>query len=177
MNRHELEHLLRASSGITGAKDFVIIGSQSVLGKHPDAPKELRRSMELDIYARDNPDLRVEIERNLGELSRFNETFGYFADGVGPDTALLATGWESRLTPVCNENTGGATGWCIDPIDLTIAKLAAARPKDIAFIRGLLKHRFIRPVEIERLISTFVDEELRKVLTTRFTVCRRPQEP
>lgn len=116
MNRWELEHLLRASSGITGAKDFVIIGSQSVLGKHPDAPKELRRSMELDIYARDNPDLRVEIERNLGELSRFNETFGYFADGVGPDTALLPTDWESRLTPVCNENTEGLLAGALTPL-------------------------------------------------------------
>ena len=138
MNRYELEHLLRASSGNTGEKDFIIIGSQSVLGKHPDAPRELRKSMELDIYARDKPELHVEIERNLGELSRFNETYGYFADGVSPDTALLPAGWETRLTPVCNENTGGATGWCIDPVDLTIAKLAASRPKDIAFIRGMI---------------------------------------
>ena len=94
MKRVELEHLLRASSGTTGEKDFIIIGSQSVLGKHPDAPREFRQSMELDIYARNNPEMRIEIERNLGELSRFSETYGYFADGVGPETALLPTGWE-----------------------------------------------------------------------------------
>ena len=175
MNRYELEHLLRASSGNTGEKDFIIIGSQSVLGKYPDAPRELRKSMELDIYPRDKPELCIEIERNLGELSRFNETYGYFADGVSPDTALLPAGWETRLTPVCNENTGGATGWCIDPVDLTIAKLAASRPKDIAFIRGMLKHHFIRPVEIERLIATFDDETLRKRLADAFTVCRRAE--
>jgi len=174
MKRVELEHLLRASSGTTGEKDFIIIGSQSVLGKHPDAPRELRQSMELDIYARNNPEMRIEIERNLGELSRFSETYGYFADGVGPETALLPTGWESRLTPVYNENTGGATGWCIDPCDLTIAKLYAARPKDIAFIRTMLKHHFIRPVEIERLIATFDDEQLRRRLVDAFAVCRRP---
>ncbi len=46
MNRSELEHLLRASRGHTGERDFIIIGSQSVLGKHPDAPRELRQSME-----------------------------------------------------------------------------------------------------------------------------------
>jgi hypothetical protein len=94
---------------------------------------------------------------------------------VSPDTALLPAGWETRLTPVCNENTGGATGWCIDPVDLTIAKLAASRPKDIAFIRGMLKHHFIRPVEIERLIATFDDEQLRKRLSDAFAVCRRPE--
>jgi hypothetical protein len=156
MNRFEVEHLLRAAKASTGELDFIIIGSQSVLGKHPDAPRELRQSMELDLYARSKPDeLRIEIERNLGELSRFSETFGYFADGVSPDTAFLPEGWESRLTPVCNENTGGATGWCIDPADLAIAKLYANRPKDISFIRAMLKHHLIRPSQIERLHAAF----------------------
>lgn len=174
MNRYELEHLLRASCGNTGEREFIIIGSQSVLGKHPDAPRELRQSMELDIYPKFRPELSEDIEGSLGRYSRFNETYGYFADGVSPDTALLPKGWESRLTPVCNENTGGATDWCIDPVDLTIAKLAASRPKDVAFIRGMLKHRMIRPVEIERLIGTFEDEKLRKRLADAFAVCRRP---
>ena len=175
MNRSELEHLLRASSGHTGERDFIIIGSQAVLGKHPDAPRELRQSMELDIYPRFRPELSEEIEGSLGRYSQFNETFGYFADGVSPDTALLPDDWETRLTPVSNENTGGATGWCIDPVDLTIAKLAASRPKDITFIRGMLKHHFIRPVEVERMIATFRDEHLRERLSNAFTVCRRAE--
>lgn len=175
MKRVELEHLLRASSGTTGEKDFIIIGSQSVLGKHPDAPRELRMSMELDIYPRQRPELSEDIEGSLGRYSRFSETYGYFADGVGPETALLPVGWETRLTPICNENTGGATGWCIAPCDLTIAKLYAARTKDIAFIRAMLKHHFIRPTEIERLIATFDDEQLRQRLTNVFAVCRRPE--
>ena len=176
MNRAELEHILRASKGTTGESEFIIIGSQSILGRHPDAPRELRQSMELDIYPRLRPELSREIERSLGELSRFSETYGYFADGVDPDTAVLPTGWEERLTAVCNENTGGATGWCIAPCDLTIAKLAAARPKDIAFVRALLKHHFIRPVEIERLIHSFEDEKMRQRLLNVFMVCRRRAE-
>ena len=172
MNRYELEHLLRASSGTTGAKEFIIIGSQSVLGKHPDAPRELRQSMELDLYVKDRPDLAVELERSLGELSRFMETYDYYVDPVGPDTAVLPPGWETRLTPVCNENTNGATGWCIDPADLTIAKLAASRPKDIAFIKAMLKHHFIRPSHIERLIDSIEDESLRERLKRAFVLCR-----
>jgi len=93
---------------------------------------------------------------------------------VSPDTALLPKGWESRLMPVCNENTGGATGWCIDPCDLTIAMPYAAHPKDIAFISAMLKHHFIRSVEIERLIATFDDPQFRQRLTGAFAVCRRP---
>ena len=54
MKRADVEHILRASKGTTGEEHFIIIGSQSVLGKHPDAPRELRHSMELDIYPRRN---------------------------------------------------------------------------------------------------------------------------
>ncbi|HEY5892334.1 MAG TPA: hypothetical protein VIT91_03805 [Chthoniobacterales bacterium] len=50
MNRLELEHIVRAAAGITGKKEFIIVGSQSILGQFPDAPRSLRQSMELDIY-------------------------------------------------------------------------------------------------------------------------------
>ena len=104
MNRSELEHILRASKGITGESDFIVVGSQSILGRHPDAPKVLRGSMEADVYPRDAPDLSDAIAGNLGELSRFHDTFGYYADGVSPTTATLPDGWQERLIPVSNEN-------------------------------------------------------------------------
>ena len=34
MKRPQLEHIIRAAAAITGADRFVIIGSQSILGKH-----------------------------------------------------------------------------------------------------------------------------------------------
>src|SRR5881392_1325085 len=37
MQRHQLEHLIRAAPAITGAEQFVIVGSQSVLGQFPNA--------------------------------------------------------------------------------------------------------------------------------------------
>lgn len=41
MQRHELEHIIRASAGITGRKRFIIVGSEALLGQFPDAPDEL----------------------------------------------------------------------------------------------------------------------------------------
>ena len=41
MQRPQLEHIIRAAAGITGAQEFIIIGSQAVLGQFPDAPAEL----------------------------------------------------------------------------------------------------------------------------------------
>ena len=176
MKRADLEHILRASKGTTGEEHFIIIGSQSVLGKHPDAPRELRHSMELDIYPRDRPELSDTIEGSMGRYSQFDQTFGYHADGVGPETALLPAGWESRLVPVCNDNTGGATGWCLAPCDLAIAKLKAARPKDFTFVRAMLRHHLIRPAEIERLILTFADAAVRDHLTAQLHLCRAGED-
>lgn len=42
MKRVDLEHVLRAASAITNERDFVVIGSQAVLGQFPDAPADAR---------------------------------------------------------------------------------------------------------------------------------------
>src|SRR2546423_11142619 len=81
MQRHQLEHIIRAAAGITGADRFVIIGSQAILGQYPNAP---------------------------------HQTFGYYAHGVGAETAILPAGWRERLVPVQNANTGGGSGLCLE---------------------------------------------------------------
>ena len=50
MKRSQLEHLIRAAADITGEREFVIIGSQAVLGQFPKAPDPLLASMEPDIH-------------------------------------------------------------------------------------------------------------------------------
>jgi len=51
MNRDQLEHILRAAGAITGRTEWVIIGSQAILGAFADAPDEITVSEELDLYA------------------------------------------------------------------------------------------------------------------------------
>jgi hypothetical protein len=51
MTREQLEHVLRAAGAITGREEWVIVGSQAVLGAVPDAPPEITVSEELDLYA------------------------------------------------------------------------------------------------------------------------------
>ena len=97
MTRSELEHLIRASGAIADDPDLVIIGSQAILGQYPDAPAVLLASMEADIYPRNHPSRAILIDGAIGEGSYFHEQFGYFAQGVGPETAVLPEGWESRL--------------------------------------------------------------------------------
>ena len=104
MDRAQLEHLVRAAAAITGEDELVVVGSQAILGERPDAPPGLRSSMGADMDPRRRPDLWTLIDGSIGELSPFHTTFGYYAQGAGPETAILAMGWEERLVAVFNEN-------------------------------------------------------------------------
>ncbi len=173
MKRADLEHILRASKGITGETEFIVVGSQCILGAHPDAPKVLRQSVEADLYPQQRPELSEMIEGSLGRYSQFNLTFGYYADGVSPETATLPGGWEARLVKVSNENTGGAIGWCLDPHDRAYSKLAARREKDLAFVRELIRHDMVRREQLRKLIATTTDTALRQRLDDSLEICLR----
>jgi len=96
MNRAQLEQLIRAAATIADDDEIVILGSQSVLGQFSQAPPGLLVSMEADLYPRSHPERWDLIDGTIGEGSPFHETFGYYAQGVGPETARLPAGWESR---------------------------------------------------------------------------------
>jgi len=173
MKRSDLEHILRASKGVTGETEFIVIGSQAILGRFPDAPRTLRESMEADLYPRFRPELAEAIEGSLGRYSQFDQTFGYFADGVSPNTATLPKGWEERLIRLSNENTGGAIGWCLEPHDLAFSKLAARREKDLAFVSTLLRFKMVRASRLRKLIQRVEDTALRERLAEALILCQR----
>jgi len=49
---------------------------------------------------------------------------------------------------VRNENTRGASGWCLESHDLVLAKLVAGREKDRAFATEALRHDLVRADEL-----------------------------
>ena len=148
MQRSELEHLLRAAGEIIDERQFIVIGSQSILGKYPDAPEELLRSREADFIAKNRPERTAMLEA-IGEASRFYETHGYYVDPVDSRTAVLPRDWKSRLVNVSSPDTNGVTGLCLDPHDLFISKVAAWREKDIEFAKVMIGHGM---VEKDRLL-------------------------
>ena len=153
MTRAALEHILRAASAIANEREFVVIGSQAVLGQYPDAPPSLLVSIEVDLYPRHAPEKSDLVDGAIGELSAFHQTFGYYAHGVDETTATLPAGWTDRLVPVTNENTGGATGWCLEVHDLAISKLAAGRERDLEFLRGLLREGMVESETLRSRVS------------------------
>ena len=144
MRRHELEHLIRAAAAVTNEYEIVVIGSQSLLGAVADPPAALLQSMEAYCYPLKQPELADLIDGAIGELSPFHERFGYYAQGVGPETAVLPAGWQDRLVTLQNESTDLKIGWCLEPHDLAAAKLVAGREKDGPFVQTMLRHGLIQ---------------------------------
>ena len=168
MQRPQLEHIIRAAAGITGATEIVVIGSQSVLGQFPDSPADLLVSIEADVFTFRDPADADLIEGSIGEGSPFHQTFGYYAHGVAEETAILPSGWKDRLIPVRNANTGAGCGLCLEAHDLAVAKLAAGREKDLSFVAGLLRHKLVKPFLIEsRLRQTALTGEKSEVALAR----------
>jgi hypothetical protein len=173
MNRKQLEHVIRAAGAITSDDEFIVIGSQSILGAYPEAPGDLLRSMDLDLYPKNLPEQSIAVDGAIGEGSMFHQTFGYYAHGVGPDTAVLPNGWQDRLVAVKNENTRGVTGWCLDPSDLAVSKLVAGREHDLEFVAQMFRHGLLDVDRVrERLETTPIDRGRRAALRQRFDSLR-----
>ena len=162
MRRAELEHLIRAAAAVTNEYEIVVIGSQSILGSVPAPPPELTQSMEADCYPLRRPELADLIDGAIGELSPFHERFGYYAQGVGPETAVLPGGWQKRLVKLQNAQTDLKLGWCLEPHDLAAAKLVAGRNKDGPFVATMLRHGIISADTLAARIAALPVDEARK---------------
>jgi hypothetical protein len=157
-----------------------VIGSQAILASWPEAPERLRISREIDAYpantrewsARHGIEASEEINALFGYGSSFDNTFGFYVDGVDELTAVLPVDWQSRAVhrrvPVDKGRAATAVAPAIE--DLVVAKLArldekdrrfvetlhAARPLDVASIKALVPKAPIEPAAIER-IRAFLD--------------------
>lgn len=92
MKRTDPAHVLRAASRIID-DDMLIIGSQAIHGgiAESDLPELTMLSREVDIAFFDDPDdgKADRLDGAIGEMSMFDQTFGYYAQGVSVQTAIL----------------------------------------------------------------------------------------
>lgn len=153
MRRTELEHVIRAAASVAEDDDIVIVGSQAILGQYPEAPESLLVSREADVFPRNHPERGDEIDGSLGDGSYFDSAYGYYAHAVGPETAVAPTGWEQRLIPIRSENTGGATGWCLEAHDLVLSKCVAGRDRDWEFAEEAVRHGLVDRDELRRRLD------------------------
>jgi hypothetical protein len=152
MRKADFDHVIAAAAAVSGEDEIVVIGSQALLGTVEDPPAAMMRSLEADVYPRAAPAKAEEIDGALGDGSQFQSTFGYYAHGVGPETAKAPPGWEERLirveVPRRPGEDGSVVALCLEVHDLILAKCAAGRERDWDFTRDALKAGI---VDIERL--------------------------
>jgi hypothetical protein len=178
VTREQLEHVLRASASVlidcgsrAPTQELVVIGSQAILGQYPQAPGELLRSMEADLYPLREPELADAIDGAIGELSTFHDTYGYYAQGVGTETATLPAEWIERVISVRGEGTGQAVGLCLEVHDLAISKYVAGREKDLSFTLALARHGMTTgSVLLDRLKNTALTDDIRKLVRQRIAL-------
>lgn len=168
--------MIRAAGTIVDDREIVVIGSQSILGLYPDAPRSLTVSMEADVYPRNKPELADLIDGSIGEGSPFHERFGYYGQGVGPETAVLPPGWLDRVVRI-GPLAGDTVGLCLDVHDLAIAKAAAWREKDRSFLREAARVGYLRREELRARLELLPSAELRALLAPRLDALFSPVPP
>lgn len=157
MRRDQFEHVIAAAAEVSEEREIVVIGSQAILGSVADPPEEMLFSMEVDVYPRRAPEKANEIEGSLGEGSPFQGMNGYYAQGVGPETAKAPAGWEDRLVRVRIPPRVGQSdevvALCLEAHDLVLAKCVAGRDRDWRFAQAAIDAGLVGVEELRRRLE------------------------
>jgi hypothetical protein len=155
-----------AAAEVTGHDEFVVVGSQAILGSHAEPPESMLESLEADIYPLRDPAAADLIDVALGDGSQFHLAYGYYAHGVGPETARAPEGWQERLVqrdvPPRPGSDRKVVAWCLEVHDLVLAKCAAGRARDWEYATEALKAGIVgSDVLLARVPDLPLPEEIR----------------
>jgi hypothetical protein len=173
VRKPDFDHVIASAAVISGEDEIVVIGSQSIWGSVEAPPEAMLRSLEADVYPRRDPSRAEEIDGMLGDGSQFQSTYGYYAHGVGPETAKAPTGWEERLVTVEIPRRPGEKGHvralCLERHDLVLAKCVAGRERDwefakVALSAGIVELNGLLVLVDDLPVSAVVRDHVRSML-------------
>ena len=158
MKRDHLFKLFVEAHRLTGHKDYVVVGSLSILGTQDEdgLPAEMSMSIDIDSYTKADPGRIHDVNAALGEGSAFHRANGYYLDPMSPNLPTLPDGWQGRMTSI---KRGNVTLWFLDPDDAAMSKYARSQPNDLRWIRAGIRCGLISLPKVKhRLASTrFLD--------------------
>lgn len=165
MDLSHLRVLFARARALSGHKEFVVLGSLSVLGivqRSSEIPARMLMSIDVDCYTRADPARIFELKEKLGEGSKFEEEHGYYLDPVPPELPTLPEQWEFRLIPVPLEE--GIVLLFLDPNDAAVSKYARCDARDREWIRAGLKAGLLSGPIIESRFrqTSFLDDAERE---------------
>lgn len=160
MRRDHLFKLFAEARRLSGHRDYVVIGSLSILGTQDeeDLPIEMAMSNDIDSYTRADPPRILDLNAALGEGSAFHRAHGYFLDPVSPSLPSLPDGWQGRMACLAHD---GLQLWFLDPDDAALSKYARSQPNDLRWIRAGIVAGLVSLPKIRARIATttFLDAE------------------
>jgi hypothetical protein len=170
VRKSDFDHVIAAAATVSGETEIVVIGSQAILGSIEDPPETMLRSLEADVYPRNDPERAEKIDGALGDGSPFQSTYGYYAHGVGPETAKAPVGWEDRLVRIAVARRPGEKGdvfaLCLERHDVILAKCAAGRDRDWEFATDALGAGVVELDELLRRVADLPIEPSRQAAVT-----------
>lgn len=159
----DLQKLFERAKDLTNHTEFVVVGSNSVLGvpRDNDLPARMTMSNDVDAYTRGDPGRIFDLEKQLGQGSPFELENGYYLDPVSPTLPTLPNSWESRLFTIRFENN--LVLHFLDPNDAAVSKYARCEPRDREWLQAGLASGVLSPAVIAyRMQETvFADDEER----------------
>lgn len=170
MNLQTLLTLLEEASVLSGHREFVVIGSLSILALEScfPVPEDMAMSNDIDCYTRNDPGRIFDVVPMLGENSPRHVESGYFIDAVSPALASLPEGWTQRMNRI---ESHGLIAWFLEPNDAALSKYARGEARDRRWIRAGIRSGVVSlPTVRWRMPSVnFLDEQERDRAHTLIT--------
>jgi hypothetical protein len=176
----DLQRTVRALAREFKTDTVFIIGSQAIMMSWPDAPPEMRSSLEVDAYPGNARVWEIEQAGKSGEVSQeasehihglfgegsaFHIAHGFYIDGVDEGTARLPSGWNTRAIVKRLEVDGREVkAVAPSPEDIIVSKLARLDDKDKDFVSAY--HR-ARPLDLQLIESRIKDTALDAAIADR----------
>lgn len=174
MNLDALFSLLQAARALCGHREYVLVGSLSVLGMAEvvGIPADMTMSIDADCFTPADPGRLFDLQHALGEGSAYHREHGVYLDPVSPELPTLPEDWRQRLIRLERD---GVTAAFLEPNDAAVSKLARGEPRDVRWARAGIRAGIVSvPVVRLRMKSTvFLDaEEKQRALAALDTLAK-----
>lgn len=151
MKLEQIRLILEEAARLTNHRQFVVVGSLSILGALLEPPPRMVQSIDVDFFPKLDPARVAEINASLGENSAFARRHGYYGDGVSAQIVAAPAGWEGRLVQV--PFASGIVGWFLEPNDAAVAKLMRGETSDLEWVDAGIRVGVLSRALIEARIA------------------------
>jgi hypothetical protein len=166
----DLQRLFSRARELTKHTDFVVVGSNSILGVAGprEIPKRMTMSIDVDAYTKTDPGRIDAAAKELGQGSAFELENGFYLDPISPQLPTLPAGWEQRLFKI--SFLDGIAIHFLDPNDAAVSKYARSEPRDREWLRAGLRAGLLSAATIEYRFreTAFADEHERRRAVSAF---------